>query len=149
MVHIEGETTINRPVDAVFDVVADERNEPSYNPNLRRVEQLTSGPIGPGTRFRAETTRMDRPVEMVIEITAFERPRRLTSTTHLSNMDIHGAVTFDPVPEGTRMHWSWDVEPRGPLRLMGPAIAWVGQRQEEAIWSGLKTYLEGGHNVVA
>lgn len=32
MIHIEGEIVINRPPEEVFDVVADERNEPKYNP---------------------------------------------------------------------------------------------------------------------
>jgi hypothetical protein len=32
--HIEGEIVIDRPVEEVFDVVADERNEPRYNPRL-------------------------------------------------------------------------------------------------------------------
>jgi hypothetical protein len=54
--NIAGEIVINRPIDVVFDFVADERNEPRYNPRLRRVEQTTPGPIGRGTRFRAETT---------------------------------------------------------------------------------------------
>ena len=32
MVRIEGEIVIKRPVEEVFDFVADERNEPRYNP---------------------------------------------------------------------------------------------------------------------
>ena len=32
MTHIAGEVTIAAPVDEVFDMVADERNEPRYNP---------------------------------------------------------------------------------------------------------------------
>lgn len=39
MVRIEGEIVINRPVDEVFDFVADERNEPRYNPRLLRAER--------------------------------------------------------------------------------------------------------------
>jgi hypothetical protein len=35
MARIEGEIAINRPVDEVFDLVADERNEPRYNPEDR------------------------------------------------------------------------------------------------------------------
>lgn len=31
MAHVEGEIIINRPVEEVFDFVADERNEPHYN----------------------------------------------------------------------------------------------------------------------
>jgi Polyketide cyclase / dehydrase and lipid transport len=143
MVRIAGEIVITRPVEEVFDVVADERNEPRYNPRMRRAEQTSTGPIGLGTRFRAESMMMGRPVEMAIVITAYERPRRLASATHLSTMEIQGSLTFDPVPEGTRMRWSWDLEPRGIFKLMTPLVARVGQRQEETIWAGLKQFLEG------
>ena len=142
MTHIEGEISINRPVEEVFDIVADERNEPRYNPRLRRVELSSHGPIGVGTRFRAESTVMGRPVPMTIEFTAFEPPRRLASSSHLSTMDIEGTLTFDRVPEGTCMRWSWELTPRGAIRLMMPLVAWMGQRQEMAIWDGLKQYLE-------
>ena len=44
MVHIEGEIVIKQPPEVVFDFVADERNEPRFNPQMLSVEQLTSGP---------------------------------------------------------------------------------------------------------
>jgi hypothetical protein len=46
MVRIEGQIVINRPVEEVFDFVADERNEPRYNPRMRRAEKISEGPIG-------------------------------------------------------------------------------------------------------
>lgn len=143
MVRVEGDIIIRRPVEAVFDVVADQRNEPRYNPRMRRAEQVSAGPIGVGTQFRAETATMGRPLTMVIEYTVFERPRRLESTSRLAAMDIRGALTFDSAPEGTRMHWSWELEPRGGFKLLTPLIARLGRRQEAAIWAGLKRYLEG------
>jgi hypothetical protein len=51
---IEGDIFISRSVEEVFDFVADERNEPLYNPRMVRAEQISSGPIGAGTRFHAE-----------------------------------------------------------------------------------------------
>jgi uncharacterized protein YndB with AHSA1/START domain len=143
MIHIDGEITINRPVETVFDTVADERNEPKYNPRLQWVEQMTAGPIEAGTQFRAATTTMGRPAEMTIELKDVERPRRLRSVTRMSAMDIAGTLTFDPVPAGTRMHWSWELQPRGATRLLTPLIARMGKRQETEIWTGLKRYLEG------
>ncbi len=143
MVRIEGEILISRPAEEVFDFVADERNEPRYNPHMRRAEQISDGPIGLGTRFRAEIVSMGRPVQMVIEFTGYDRPRRLASSTHMSSMDTDGGLTFDPVPEGTRMRWSWDVEPRGIFKLMRPLVAWMGRRQEQRIWTSLKHLLEG------
>lgn len=142
MAHIEGEIVIHRSVEEVFDFVADECNEPRYNPQMVRAEQISAGPIGAGTRFRAETTTAGGTAEMTIELTSYERPRRLRSATHLSSMEIQGTLTFDPVPDGTRMRWSWDVEPRGIYKLMTPVIGRMGRRQEERIWTGLKDYLE-------
>jgi hypothetical protein len=56
-------------------------------------------------------------------------------------MEIEGTLIFDPVPEGTRMGWSWKLEPRGVLRLMRPLVAHMGKRQEETIWANLKQLL--------
>lgn len=142
MAHVEGQIIIHRPVDEVFDFVADERNEPRFNPQMRRAEQTSAGPIGVGTTFCAESMSRGRPVEMTITFTDYERPRRLTSSTHLSNMDIQGTLTFDPVPEGTRMRWFWELKSRGMLKLMTPVVALIGRRQERSIWTGLKRYLE-------
>jgi hypothetical protein len=141
-VHIEGEVVIRRPVEVVFDFVADERNEPIYNPRMRHVEQLSAGPVGRGTRFRAETTNLGRPVGMIIEFTDYAPPHRLGSVTRMSSMQITGAVTFNPVPDGTRMRWSWEMRPYGVLRLLRPVLATIGRRQEHAIWAGLKQNLE-------
>jgi hypothetical protein len=142
MAQIEGEILINRSVEDVFDFVADQCNEPRYNPRMLHAEKISDGPIGQGTRFRAEITTMRRPAELTIEFTGYERPRRLASSTHMSKMDIVGALTFDPVPEGTCMRWSWDVETPGLLKLMAPLVARMGQRQEQRIWTSLKHLLE-------
>jgi hypothetical protein len=81
-------------------------------------------------------------MEMTIEFIDYERPRRLASLTHMPTMEIQGALTFDTVSQGTRMRWSWELQPRGVLRLLTPLISRIGQRQEQAIWAGLKQYLE-------
>jgi hypothetical protein len=142
VIRIEGEVVIDRPAEEVFDFVADARNEPRYNPRMLRAEKLTPGPIGLGTRFRDEVKSMGRPAEIAIEIVGYERPRRLTDSIHLSTMDIRGGLTFDPVPAGTRMRWSWELLPRAVFRLLAPLVARVGRRQEQRIWAGLKRVME-------
>jgi len=145
MVLIEGEMVIKRPPEEVFDFVADESNEPLYNPRMRRAEQISDGPIGVGTRFRAQTASMGRPVDMVIEFTGYDRPRRIEETAHTSAMHLQGSLTFEAVPEGTRMRWSWDLHPEGFLRLMSPLVTRLGCRREQAVWGGLKQLLEREH----
>lgn len=143
MIHIEGDILIERPVEDVFDYVADECNEPSYNAQMRRAEKISDGPIGVGARYRTEVVSGGRLVSMVVEFTEYERPRRLASRTTMSAMDIAYTLTFEPVREGTRMGWFGEIEPRGMLKLMGPLVGWMGRRQELRIWTALKGILEG------
>ena len=126
----------------MFDFVADERNEPRYNPRIRLAEKLSPGPIGRGARFRAEAVALGRTTGMTIEYTIYERPRRLASSIHMPAADIAETLRFDRVPDGTRIGWSWVVRPRGLYRLLTPVIAGVGRRQEQQNWGGLKRFLE-------
>ena len=40
------------------------------------------------------------------------------------------------------MRWSWEVRPRGMLKLMAPFVGTIGRRQEQRTWASLKHLLE-------
>jgi hypothetical protein len=142
MARIEGEIVIGRPVDVVFDYVADQSNEPQYNPQMVRAEKITPGPVGKGTRFRSAVTSMGRTAEMLIECTGYDRPKLFATATTMAQADISYTLRFEPAPAGTRMRWSGQVHPKGAFRLLGPVITRVGIRQEERNWTSLKKHLE-------
>lgn len=143
MARIEGEITIGRPVDVVFDYVADQTNEPQYNPSMIRAERVTAAPIGRGTRFRSAVRSGGRTAEMLIEFTDYDRPTLLASITTMKQADIEYMLRFEPVAAATRMSWSGQVRPKGALRLLGPLIIWLGRRQEQRIWQSMKKHIEG------
>jgi Polyketide cyclase / dehydrase and lipid transport len=142
MARIEGEIVIGRPVDVVFDYVADQSNEPQYNPQMVRAEKITAGPVGKGTQFRSAVASRGRTAEMLIECTGYDRPALLASTTTMQQAEISYTLTFEPDAAGTRMRWSGQVRPKGAFRLLGPVITWMGIRQERRIWTALKGHLE-------
>jgi len=142
MAGIEGEILIGQPVDVVFDYVADQSNEPQYNPRMVRAEKITPGPVGKGTQFRSAVASMGRTAEMLIECTGYDRPALLASTTTMAQADFSYLLTFEPAAAGTRMRWSGQVRPKGAFRLLGPVITWLGMRQERRIWASLKLHLE-------
>jgi hypothetical protein len=142
MGRIEGGIVIGRPVDVVFDYVADQSNEPQYNPQMVRAEKITSGPVRKGTRFRSAVASRGRTVEMLIECTGYDRPKLLATTTTMAQADIGYTLRFEPIPAGTLMRWSGQVRPKGALRLLGPVITWLGIGQEQRIWTALKQHLE-------
>lgn len=138
---IIGEIVIAAPIESVFDFVADESNEPLYNPKMVQVEKLTPGPVGLGTRYAA-VMKGRRRTRVTIECTGFNRPRSLKSSSRTTGMDITGELTFAPQGKHCRLRWIWRLEPHGPLRLLGPLVRAVGNRQEQANWLALKKYLE-------
>lgn len=72
---IKGSILIGRRVEEVFDFVADQRNEPAYNPQIRSVEKTTPGPIGIGTVWHVVTTSGKQATPFELEVTEYTRPR--------------------------------------------------------------------------
>ncbi|MGH9114913.1 MAG: hypothetical protein ACRDWW_03695 [Acidimicrobiales bacterium] len=56
--------SIERPPEAVFDFVADERNEPRFNPQMATSSLESGEPIGDGSRFRTTFQSVGRLVPM-------------------------------------------------------------------------------------
>lgn len=137
-----GEVVIHRPVQEVFDFAADLRNEPLFNPHMSWARKGSPGPIGVGTRFVQRMRIPGRGAEATSTIVGYEAPSRLAVRSHLTWMDTEGTLTFEPVSEGTRLRWDWNVRWRGPVRALALLLLAVGRRQERDTWRGLKRYLE-------
>ncbi len=146
MTHISGQIRIARAVEDVFDFIADSRNEPRYNSDMRSVTLLTEEPSGPGTRFRATMGRSG--TALLVTLTRFERPRLLGSTTTSTLMDTAGTLRFTADGEAaTILAWDWQVQPKGWLRLLGPLFGPIGHRMERRIWTAARDRLEGATRV--
>lgn len=146
---VKGSIEIGRPVEEVFDFVADERNEPRYNRRVRRVDLVPDGAVGRGSHFRAELARVGRTVPLDIVVTGYERPRLLASSSRTRAMDIWGSLAFQSVPGGTRLSWHWELRPHGPWSMLGSLLVPAGRVQERRTWRALKRLLEADGTVVA
>lgn len=142
MSRVRGSLEIARSVEMVFDVVADQRNEPRYNPHMTAATKTGDGPIGNGTRFEATVLSRGRPRPVSIEYTSFDRPHRIDSRSVMAGATVEGHVQCDPTPAGTHFSWDWTITLTGPARLAGPLVGVIGRRQERAIWTGLTRHLE-------
>jgi carbon monoxide dehydrogenase subunit G len=144
MARVRGSIDIDRPIDEVFDVVADQTNEPRYNPAMTASHRLDDGPIGVGTRFQATILTRGKPQQVEIEITGFKRPSEMATRSVTGPSTVTGRLRFDPLTSGTRLSWDWDVKVGGGARVLDPLVAVIGRRQERAIWGGLKHFMENG-----
>lgn len=142
MAHITGEVTIDAPAEEVFDLVADERNEPRYNPRITSAEKLGTGPVGTGSTFVAEPKGMGTRGRMRMEILEYDRPHRLHNVIRSPYMQVDGTLTFEERSGRTRLRWDWDMRLRGPSRVLSPVLAIVGPSWERRNWVDLKRFIE-------
>jgi hypothetical protein len=68
---VEDAIDIARSRGEVFDYCSDLTREPEWNPKAKRVEKVTDGPTGLGTRYEAEFLQGN---PMTIELVRFDRP---------------------------------------------------------------------------
>ena len=92
---------IAAPPERVFKVFSDLDALAGRIKGIKRLEVLTAGPIGVGTRFR-ETRQMPRhEATEEMEITAFDRPRMYAVSCRSCGCLITTTFRFDPAPNGT------------------------------------------------
>jgi hypothetical protein len=140
--HIRGSIEIACPVEVVFATVADQTQEPRYNPRMLRSEKVTPGPVGAGTRYRAVARMAGRELPMTIETMEYQPPHHLGVLSSVNGTVIDGTMDFAPCPGGTRMSWDWEVFEQDGARVLAPLVLFLGRRQERRVWSGLKRHLE-------
>jgi hypothetical protein len=118
MVVISNSVVIRCATEQAFDYLSDLRNELQWNPTCERMEKVTDGPVGPGTRFRAKW-KLSQVVE--VEILEYDRPKCWTAHNG-GPLEVTMTVRFESVPDGTRLSADFDARPHGFLRLIFPIL---------------------------
>lgn len=73
----EATVEINRPVEAVFDYLADGRNDPQFSPRVLKIERVPDGPTAVGTVFRSTVKDAGMKTGREFRITDLEAPVRI------------------------------------------------------------------------
>jgi uncharacterized protein YndB with AHSA1/START domain len=146
----QGSVAIQRDPAEVFAFVADSQNAPLYMAAAESVEKITSGPIGPGTRFRTHLRLTPSTTwEAIGEIVDYEPNNRLTSrviSTFAPNLDV---LTTTPAGGGTLLSHRFETEVSFNLALIGAAFRIPKAKRQmlatrQAGWMKLKQILENG-----
>ena len=141
---IEQTFTVGASPEEVFDYMTDPANLPRWQTTKTSVEQLTSGPPGPGTRFREWTKPPGgKQFEQVVEYTEFDRPRRFTVHIVEGPHPVDGTWSLESSGDGTRVTFVAAGEMRGVMGLLGPLTKRLVQRQFAGYHDQLRRNLEG------
>ena len=143
--HVAESGVINRPIEKVFDYVADPVNLPEWSGaavDVRDVQHASPGKLGQGDKFTPVHQFLGRRFEEHVEVTAFERNRRILNRSTGGPMPLEVSYIFEEVPRGTRVTMGMDAEPEGFFKLIGPVFKVAVKRQIRNDLRTLKGLLE-------
>ena len=136
-VHFDLEVRIERPVEAVFDYVADVRNLPEWQESALEAEWLEEG-----KRFRERRSFLGRTAQLELEVKAFEENRRfdVESVSGPVRFEIHHS--FEGDGDATSLRVSANAKIGGALRFAARMAQGQAERQFRGDLQRLKAVLE-------
>lgn len=140
MIKFETDLDINRPVRQVFDTVADLKNAGKWA--SMATTKMSDGPVRVGTTYSMVTHAEGKGKKSEWQITEFEQDKKITMTGTSSEADFTARFGFDSVGAGTRIHYTFDVQPKGLMKLLEPFIGGEIKKEETGELKKLKAMLE-------
>jgi len=94
---------VHAPLDRVFAVYSDFARCADRVSGIERVEFLTEGPVGKGTRFRETRIMFRREATEEMEVTAFDPPHSYTLSANTCGCEFHSTFRFTAADEHTNI----------------------------------------------
>jgi hypothetical protein len=102
---------IAAPPAIVFARASDFRRAPESISAIVKMDMLTDGPVGVGTRFRETRIVFGREATEEMTVTEFESPKRYTLGAESHGSRYHTELSFVPDGQGTRVTMTFAATP--------------------------------------
>jgi uncharacterized membrane protein len=141
MAHAEGSITIDRPVNTVFNFIADGTNNPLWRSSVTDIERVPGKPTGLGAVFKQGLKGPGGRIDGDYEIVEYQPDQLIRFQVIAGPARPTGTYKFEAVGSSTRVTFILHFEPKGLAKLMDPMIT-SSMKSEIAMLSNLKAYLE-------
>lgn len=108
---VQVERTIAASPATVFAAASDVNTWVEVVPAITKIELLTDGPVGVGTRFRETRKMFGKEATEEMEFLEYESPERYVLGAESHGCRYRTEFRFEPVPEGTRLVMDFGAEP--------------------------------------
>jgi uncharacterized protein YndB with AHSA1/START domain len=135
---------IDRPIEEVFDFLADGENDPKFSPRVLEIKKTTDGPPGVGTVYASTVKDAGVKTEREFRITEFERPTRIRWAEQSKNLVTASEGGYDLAPEGegTRVTIFNVLEGHGPGKLIAPLALRSARKGADEFGASIKRAVE-------
>jgi uncharacterized membrane protein len=133
---------IERPVEEVFAFLSNRENDPQWESQTVDVQKTSEEPIGAGTTWRQVTRILGQNMVGEIVFAEYQENRTIVTKSQSGSVPVTARMTFQPVPAGTLLEVTIEVELGGLLGLAEPLAAATFRRQLRSSFGNLKKLLE-------
>ncbi len=103
MATINMERTVHAPIEKVFATFTDLRGAANHINGITKLEVLTDGPIGVGTKFRETRIMFKKEATEELEITSFEPNQSYSVGSHSCGAEFKTTFRFIPKGDSTEV----------------------------------------------
>ena len=151
---IEIRVQYDAPVERVFEVFANLQDAAAHISAITKLEMLTDGPVGAGTRFRETRKMFGKECTEEMEITAFEPGRSYVVGCDSCGSRMLSTFTFTQVDGRTEVCMSMDTQAlkmfsRIMMVVTGPLMRRSMLKCMRADFEDMRRVIEQGEEVVA
>lgn len=127
---------VNAPPEVTFEHATDLEKAPERVEGITKMEILTDGPVGEGTRFRETRVMMKKEHSEEMEITAFDPPRSYAVDAESCGCKYHTVFHFRPAGDGTEIEMTFDAKPLNIFAkvmsvVMRPMFGWAKREMQK------------------
>lgn len=133
---------IDRPVEAVFNTIADMSRNVEWQNGMRSCEWTSPPPISVGSTYEQVAGFMGREILTSFVVTEYEPPARIRIESVVSTFPLDITRIVEPVGDQARVTAIVRGSPGGIMRLLGPLMRLQAQRSIRADYARLKALLE-------
>jgi carbon monoxide dehydrogenase subunit G len=136
--------TINRSPEIVFDFITDAKNMVATLPTMQKLEKMTDGEVGVGTRYRQTRLIAGQSGEAEVKVTGFDRPTLFKVDTSLSGVfaSYTYVINAGKNPETTDISCTLAIQADGFKKLMLPMIVGIIEREDGDMLKRFKKAIE-------
>lgn len=140
---------IDAPPERVFAAASDVRRAPEFINAITKIEVLTPGEVGAGTRFRETRVMFGKEATEEMTFAVFDPPRSYTMTADSHGCFYESVFAFTPERGGTRLDFSFRGEPKTTgmkilSAVMLPLLKGTMIKTMRRDLDDLKAYVESG-----
>jgi carbon monoxide dehydrogenase subunit G len=141
----EGTTVIDRPIEEVFNFLADGTNDPKFSPRVLEMSKTTDGPVGVGTVYASTVKDAGVKTSREFKITEFDPPTRIRWAEVSKNQVTAPEGGYDLAREGngTRVTVYNVLEGHGVGKLFAPLALRSARKGADQFAASIKAAVEG------